>query len=792
LENFTGWLLHADGGEFAVEFGLGGERCGAGILQTDVQFGDVQVESERGEALKVGSYRSQHIGIVERKIHMELEADAVERHSAGFEVLRHGVNGVRLHVHGFIVVVVVEELGSGVGGVRPVERLFNVLRPHPREANAGLVIPDGVADDAGIVEGLVDHVPGIDFPCVVLHHRGDVALENGRKLGRSVISHGHPRRDLIVPDQGVTADDHGVRLGVGDQSVGAGEVIDAERGMDDAKLHFVFGLELAVLGTESRRVTGVASQIRRIGGRADVNIVGSADLAQSPRRRSCSCCCGAAASACEYEGEKGDCRDTQGNLHERDLTQKLVQRAVRRGKPESTERIVSFRVRSLRLEIGPPATNRDYRLSPSKTNPVLLLVNIGQLLTLSARRSAGPRRGAHLRDLGIVQDAAVMCVGGRIVSVGKTKDALRDCWIRKNRKRIVEIDCSGKVVLPGFVDSHTHPAFISPRLVDFEKRVSGATYEQIAQAGGGIRSSVLEVRKAGKAQLATKVLAGLQEMSSHGTTTVEAKSGYGLTLDAELKSLEAIRTAATQWPGTVVPTLLGAHVVPQEFKNNPQEYLTLVCEQMIPQAAKHKLAQFVDVFCDGGAFGEEDSVRIFKAARKNGLQLRAHISQLTRTPLQSLLTFHPASLDHLDHLDDGDISLLAASDTVATLVPGANYFLGLEKYPPARKLIEAGAAVALATDYNPGSSPTTNMPFVLSLACTQMKMSPAEAIAAATINGAWALRLQERKGSIEPGKDADLAVFDVSDYREVPYWVAANRCAQTVLNGELQENCQAR
>ncbi len=418
----------------------------------------------------------------------------------------------------------------------------------------------------------------------------------------------------------------------------------------------------------------------------------------------------------------------------------------------------------------------------------LLLVNIRQLGTLSAGRASGPRRRTELGDLGIIERGAVLCVSGKIVSVGKTKDALRDPWVRKNRKKIVEIDCAGKVVLPGFVDSHTHPVFVSPRLVDFEKRIAGATYEQIAAAGGGIRSSVEGVRKAGKAQLAERVLAALQEISSHGTTTVEAKSGYGLSLAAELKSLEAIRTAAAKWPGTVVPTLLGAHVVPQQFQDKPQEYVALVCEQMIPQAAKRKLAQFVDVFCDTGAFGEEDSVKIFAAARTNGLQVRAHISQLTRTPLKRLLTFSPASLDHLDHLDDGDISFLARSNTVATLVPGANYFLGLRKYPPARKLIDAGAAVALATDYNPGSSPTASMPFVLSLACTQMKMSPAEAISAATINGAWALRLQERKGSIEPGKDADLAVFDVADYREIAYWLTSDRCSHTVLNGQLQRN----
>src|SRR5713101_2584288 len=421
----------------------------------------------------------------------------------------------------------------------------------------------------------------------------------------------------------------------------------------------------------------------------------------------------------------------------------------------------------------------------------LLLVNIGQLLTLRSHPGrSGPRRGEELRELGIIEGGAVLCVSGKIVSVGKSNDALRDPWVKKHRKKLVEIDCSGKVVVPGFVDSHTHPAFISPRLVDFEKRNAGATYEQIAAAGGGIRSSVEGVRKAGKAQLAERVLAALQEISSHGTTTVEAKSGYGLSLAAELKSLEAIRTAAAKWPGTVVPTLLGAHVVPQQFQDKPQEYVALVCEQMIPQAAKRKLAQFVDVFCDTGAFGEEDSVKIFAAARTNGLQVRAHISQLTRTPLKRLLTFSPASLDHLDHLDDGDISFLARSNTVATLVPGANYFLGLRKYPPARKLIDAGAAVALATDYNPGSSPTASMPFVLSLACTQMKMSPAEAISAATINGAWALRLQERKGSIEAGKDADLAVFDVADYREIAYWVAANRCTYTVLNGQLQQTGQ--
>jgi len=412
----------------------------------------------------------------------------------------------------------------------------------------------------------------------------------------------------------------------------------------------------------------------------------------------------------------------------------------------------------------------------------LLLANIKQLLTLRPA-SSGPRRSASLSELGIVEDAAVLCLGGKIVSVGKTKDALRDPWLKKNRKKVVEIDCGGRVVLPGFVDSHTHPVFTHPRLVDFEKRIAGASYEEIAEAGGGIRSSILGVRQASKASLTEKVLSALRDMANCGTTTVEAKSGYGLDLDSELKSLEAIRQAARRWPGTVVPTFLGAHTVPPEFRENRQAYVDLVCNEMIPAAAKRKLAEFVDVFCDRGAFSVQESEQIFRAAEQNGLAIRAHMGQLSETRLGPFLRFKPASLDHMDYVNEPDLPALAASDTVATFVPGANYFLGLSRYPNARRFIEAGVAVALATDYNPGSSPTLSMPMAMSLACTHMKMSPAEAIAAATINGAWALRLADRKGSIEPGKDADLAVFDVRDYREIPYWFGANHCALTILNG---------
>ena len=419
-------------------------------------------------------------------------------------------------------------------------------------------------------------------------------------------------------------------------------------------------------------------------------------------------------------------------------------------------------------------------------SPSLLLVNARQLITLaSGSAKNGPRRGPELRELGIIETGAVLCVGGKIVSVGTTKDALRDPWLKKNRKKVTEIDCAGKIVLPGFVDSHTHPVFVKPRLVDFEKRIEGASYEEIAAAGGGIRSSLEAVRSAAKKALAGKVLTVLEDMAAHGTTTVEAKSGYGLTLDSEMKSLEAIGEAAGRWPGTVVPTLLGAHVVPKEFQGCSQKYVEIVCKDMIPGAARRNLAQFVDVFCDKGAFTAEETEEIFEAASKHGLKVRAHMGQLSETRLSPFLRYDPASFDHMDHVNESDLAELAQSNAVATLVPGANYFLGLKDYPNARRLIDAGVAVALATDYNPGTSPTMSMPMAMSLACTQMKMSPAEAIAAATINGAWSVRLADRKGNIEAGKDADLAIFAVDDYREIPYWFGANHCAATVCNGVI-------
>jgi imidazolonepropionase len=319
--------------------------------------------------------------------------------------------------------------------------------------------------------------------------------------------------------------------------------------------------------------------------------------------------------------------------------------------------------------------------------------------------------------------------------------------------------------------------------MDFEKRIAGATYEEIAAAGGGIASTVAAVREAPRAELTRHVLRGFQRMVACGTTTIEAKSGYGLNVAAEIKSLEAIRDAARQTPATVTPTLLGAHLVPAEFEDDRAEYVRQICEEMIPQADEGGLAWFVDVFCERGAFDLEEAETILTAAWQRNLGARIHVGQFSATSLHSLLKFSPASLDHMDLVEDGDIQLVAQTNTIATLLPGANYFLGLDKYPSARRLIAEGVAVALATDYNPGTSPTPSMSMVLSLACTHMGMSPAEAIAAATLNGACALRLADTKGSIEPGKDADLAIFNAEDYREIPYWFGMNQCESVIIGG---------
>jgi imidazolonepropionase len=392
-----------------------------------------------------------------------------------------------------------------------------------------------------------------------------------------------------------------------------------------------------------------------------------------------------------------------------------------------------------------------------------------------------------MREIGVIADASVLICRGKVLAVGKSREVLRHPWLKEHRAEVIELDCRGKLVLPGFVDSHTHPVFVAPRLIDFEKRIAGASYEEIGTAGGGIRSSIESVRRASEVALSDHVSSALRQAQSQGTTTVEAKSGYGLDTASEIKSLKAIRRAAEQWQGTVLTTFLGAHVPPPEFTQEPDRYVELLCAEILPKVARQKFARFVDVFCEHGAFTLEQTERILRAAQLHGLRSRVHVGQLTNTPLATILALNPASVDHLDCLGRPDVAALAASATIATLLPGANYFLATKKYPPARKLIDAGAAVALATDYNPGTSPTISMPMVLSLACTQMRMTVEESLTAATINGAHALEVSERKGSVEVGKDGDLAFFELDDYRELPYWFGGNHCVAVMMAGRFAD-----
>jgi len=340
--------------------------------------------------------------------------------------------------------------------------------------------------------------------------------------------------------------------------------------------------------------------------------------------------------------------------------------------------------------------------------------------------------------------------------------------------------------MPGFVDSHTHLVFAGSRVNDYDLRLRGKTYEEIARAGGGIQSSAQKVRKASVHSLAQQAREFLNEFAAHGTTTVEVKTGYGLDLAQELKILRVIQLLQRESGLDLAPTLLALHALPASFRGRRAQYVETVVERLVPSVARRKLAEFIDCFCDCGAFSVEDCRRVLDAGRQWGLVPRIHAEQLTHTGAARLgIELGAASADHLDKLTAADIRALARSNVVATLLPGANFHLGLKSYPPARKLIAAGAAVALATDFNPGTSPTLNMQFIISLACAQMRMTPAEAIAAATVNGAFALRRADRVGSLEAGRQADLIVLDVDDYREIPYYFAVNHCLMTVKRGRI-------
>jgi len=417
---------------------------------------------------------------------------------------------------------------------------------------------------------------------------------------------------------------------------------------------------------------------------------------------------------------------------------------------------------------------------PPPSARVLFFRNAEQVLTLVG--PAVPRRGKDLADLSLVPRGGVLTGGGKILRVGASH-ALEG---EARRLKAREIDCRGRVVMPGFVDSHTHLVFAGNRVADFELRLLGKSYEEIARAGGGIRSSAQKLARATGKDLVKQARGFLRQFAAHGTTTIEVKSGYGLDPANELKILAAIRELQKTSALEIVPTLMAAHALPAEFRNRPEAYVRLIAKQLIPAVARRRLAEFVDCFCDSGAFSVADCRRLLTAGVQHGLVPRIHAEQLARTGASRLaIELGAASADHLDRVTSGDMRDLAVSHVVATLVPGANFHLGLNSYPPARRLIDAGAIVALASDFNPGTSPTLNMQFVLALACSQMRMTPAEAISAATLNAAYSLRRADRLGSLQPGKQADLIVMEVSDYREIPYYFAWNHCVITVKRGRV-------
>jgi imidazolonepropionase len=424
---------------------------------------------------------------------------------------------------------------------------------------------------------------------------------------------------------------------------------------------------------------------------------------------------------------------------------------------------------------------------PARPPQVLFFRNAAQLLTLAG--PPVPRRGKALGELSIIRDGAVLAQGAEILRVGLT----RELQAEARRLHARDIDCRGRVVMPGFVDSHTHLVFAASRVEDFERRIRGMSYEEIAEVGGGIQLSARQVRKATARDLAKRAAVFLEEFAAHGTTTAEVKTGYGLDAANEIKILEAIRNLRRQAPVELVPTLLAAHALPPAYAGRCRAYVKLVAQRLIPLVARKKLAEFVDCFCDRGAFTVEECRLLLAVGAECGLVPRIHAEQLSRTGAARLaVELGAVSADHLDNVNGADIRALARSNVVATLLPGANFHLGLSRFPPARKLIDAGAAVALATDFNPGTSPTLNMQFILSLACSRMRMTPAEAISAATLNAAYSLRRADRLGSVETGKQADLAVMGVADYREIPYYFAWNHCVMTVKRGRIIYSCKPR
>ncbi len=419
-------------------------------------------------------------------------------------------------------------------------------------------------------------------------------------------------------------------------------------------------------------------------------------------------------------------------------------------------------------------------MSSEKESKTVAVVNCSQLVTLAG--PSRPRVGHEMRELGIIEHGALLVQGPLIERIGNTDEIEsglnNDCTV---------IDAGGRVVLPGFVDAHTHPVFAGTRAGEFEERSAGATYQEIAARGGGIQSTVNQTRAASVDQLVSAGRRYADWFLRTGTTTVEAKSGYGLSLEDELKMLRAIRRLDAETPLRYVPTFLGAHTVPKEYASRRDEYVSLIIDEMLPRVAQEKLAEFADVFCEQNVFSTDESWKILSAARCHGLGLRMHADQLSLSGGAKLAAeLGTITADHLEHTDAEGIAALKSAGVQPVLLPGSVYALGSSRYPPAREMIDAGLPVVLATDFNPGSSPTPSMTMILSLAATHMKMTPAEAITAATINAAYSLNRGAQLGSLEPGKVADFVIHDCDDYRQLAYFFGVEHAWQVYCAGELQ------
>ncbi len=400
----------------------------------------------------------------------------------------------------------------------------------------------------------------------------------------------------------------------------------------------------------------------------------------------------------------------------------------------------------------------------------LLIKNAGQLLTM-AGHSGRPKLGDELNDLGLVTGGAVAALEGKIVKVGKTGEVESSVELLPHAR---VVDAWGKVVMPCFVDPHTHVVFAGSREAEFELRLKGATYLEIHQAGGGILSSVRATLRATFGELAETARRRLDRLLQQGVGTVEIKSGYALTVEGEIRMLEVVKHLAKNHPLDLVPTFLGAHSFPAEYKERRDEFVDLVCREMIPRVAEAGLAEFCDVFCDQGVFSVEQAEAILETGKKHGLLPVIHADEIAPMGAAELAARVGAvSASHLLKVSNLGMEMMAGKGVIAVLLPGTAFFL-MEPFAPARKMIEAGVAVALSTDRNPGSSPTESMQLIITLACLQMKMTPAEALAAATINAAHALRRAHLVGSLEEGKQADILVMEAPDYRYIPYHFGVN------------------